>query len=157
PRQETVVDPNSSPFASLASTHGEGSVRGSGPGNTHCNNIGPEHLVAVHAAFERWFDIPAPKRIDLPHHSAEELTCLALGRPMRPRHEIAHEMAAQRVAAARERLAKLAPDDRRVVLRRDWGRLLADVEPRQEPRVLAGDEIRGLMPPARQGDSVPGL
>jgi dienelactone hydrolase len=160
PREENAADPNASPFASLASTHGEGSVRGSGPGNTHCNNIGPEHLVAVYAAFQRWFDVPVPKRTDLPRHSAEELTCLApgaAGRPMRPLHEIAHEMAAHRVAAARQRLAKLTPDDRRVVLRRDWGRLLGDVEPRQGPRVLAGDAIQGLTPPARQGESVRGL
>jgi dienelactone hydrolase len=154
-RKENPPDPNESAFTRLASTHGAGSVRGTGPGNTHCNNIGPEHLVAVHAAFERWFQIPGPRREDLPHHSADELTCLtpaaAVDRPMRPLCELAREIGARRVAAARERLARLSPADRREVLCRDWGRLLGDVEPKQEPKVLKTREpTRGLTPPARQ-------
>lgn len=161
PPDENPAAPNASLFIGLASTHGEGSVRGSGPGNTHCNNIGPPHLVAIHAAFERWFGIPIPKREDLPHHAAEELTCLtpaaAAERPMRPLYEIARDNGAQRAAAARERLAKLTLDERRAALRRDWARLLGNVKPRQEPRVLAGSEIRGLAPPARQGEAAAGL
>jgi len=86
-RLETIFGLYGQP-ENLGATHGAGSVRGSGPGNTHCNNIGPEHLVAIHAAFERWFKIPVPKREDLPRHNADELTCLtpaaAADRPMRP-------------------------------------------------------------------------
>jgi dienelactone hydrolase len=125
----------------LGQTHGEGSVRASGPGNTHCNNIGPEHLVAIHAAFERWFQIPVPKREDLPRHSAGELTCLppavAADRLISPLHKIAKEIGARQVAAARVHLAKSSPLDRRRELRRDWARLLGDVEPRQNPVISA--------------------
>jgi len=125
----------------LGETHGEGSVRGSGPGNTHCNNIGPEHLVAIHSAFERWFKIPGPKREDLARHSADELTCLtpaaAADRPLLPLHQIASEIGARRVAAARERLAKLSTTDRRQHLRSVWSALLGSVELKHDPKVNA--------------------
>jgi cephalosporin-C deacetylase-like acetyl esterase len=141
--------------AKLASTHGSGSVRGTGPENTHCNNIGPVHLVAIHAAFERWFRIPVPKREDLPRHTAEELTCLtpaiAADRPMRPLYEMAREIGAQRAAAARERLAKLSPVERRAELRRNWERLVGAVAPKSEAKVLVTHaSAGGLTSPARQ-------
>src|SRR5262249_50084660 len=115
----------------------------------------PEHLVAVHEAFERWFHIPVPRREDLPRHSADELICLtppvAADRPVRPLHELVREIGARLVAAARERLARLSPADRRAALRRDWAGLLGDVEPKEEPKVLKTREpTRGLTPPARQ-------
>lgn len=140
----------------LGATHGAGSVRGTGPGNTHCNNIGPEHLVAIHAAFERWFQIPVPKREDLPQHTADELTCLtpavARDRPMRPLHMLASEIGARRAAESRERLAKLNPAERRQELRRNWANLLGDVEPKHSPKVVTTieSENRVLTFPARQ-------
>jgi dienelactone hydrolase len=140
PLKANASDGSESAPSNLASTHGAGSVRGRGPGNTHCNNIGPVHLVAIHAAFERWFHIPIPRREDLPRHTAEELTCLTPAatsdRPMVPVHQLAQAIGARRAAAARERLAKSSPAERRQALRRDWARLLGDPEPRQEPRVL---------------------
>lgn len=124
----------------LASTNGRGSVRGQGLGNTHCNNIGPEHLEQIHIAFERWFRLPTPARENLPRHSSDELTChtkdAAVSRPMRPVHELAAEIGSQRTTAARERLAALSPKDRRMRLQQDWARLLGDVEPRHVPRVI---------------------
>jgi dienelactone hydrolase len=135
-RLETIYGFYNEP-GNLAETHGEGSVRGSGPGNTHCNNIGPEHLVAIHAAFERWFQIPKPKREDLPRHSGEQLACwtpaAAKDRPMRPLCKVAGEIGAARVMAARGRLARLNALDRRRHLQSDWSRLLGDVAPRQPP------------------------
>jgi dienelactone hydrolase len=122
----------------LDATHGEGSVRGSGPGNTHCNNIGPEHLVAIHAACERWFQIAVPRREDLPRHSAEELTCLTAAAAARPRaiHDLAREIGAARAAAARNRLAQLNPADRRQELHRSWTGLLGTIEPDRDPQVI---------------------
>jgi len=142
-RLETIYGFYSEP-GNISSTHGAGSVRGSGPGNTHCNNIGPEHLVAIHADFERWFNIPVPRRDNLPRHSADELTSLtattASARPMRPVHELAREIGAVRAAAARERLTKLAPADRRQELRRNWTNILGSVEPKHEPRTIVTRE-----------------
>lgn len=140
----------------LASTHGEGSVRGSGPGNTHCNNIGPVHLVAIHEAFERWFKIPIPKRENLPQHSSAELACLtpavAAKSPMQPLYKVAGEMGEKRAAAARARRAKLSPADRQKELRGDWSRVLGSVDVTVDPKVekMIEAEIRGLTPPARQ-------
>ena len=157
PGQERGADGNEPTH--LASTHGEGSVRGSGPGNTHCNNIGPEHLVAIHAAFERWFHIPGPRREDLPRHTVNELTCLTPAeRPMRPLFQIAREIGSRRASAARERRANLGPAERRQALRHDWAGLLGSPEPRKDPKVLtvvdptggalsAKDQRSGQQPP----------
>lgn len=133
----------------LAETHGKGSVHGQqGPENTHCNNIGPEHRVAIHAAFERWFRIATPPGGELPRHTVDELTCLTpaalQARSPRPLHQLAGELGAARAAAARERLVKLSPAEQRGQLRRDWGRLLGNVEPDRDPNVVT--------PIARSGD-----
>jgi dienelactone hydrolase len=134
----------------LAETHGQGSVRGQGLENTHCNNIGPVHRVAIHAAFERWFHIATPPREELPRHTIDELTCLTPAaleaRSVRPLHQLAGELGAKRAAAARKRLDQLGPLERRGQLRRDWGRLLGSVEPRRDPRVIATT--------ARSGDTL---
>jgi dienelactone hydrolase len=146
------LDQSESARSNLASTHGAGSVRGTGPGNTHCNNIGPVHRVAIHAAFERWFHIPVPRRVDLPRQTADELTCLTRAatadRPMVPLHQLARAIGARRATAARQRRAQLNPAERRQALRRDWARLLGDPEPRQEPKVLT------VVEPTR-GDPIP--
>ena len=71
--------------------------------------------------------------------TADELLCLtpAAIREFRPRplHELAAEVGARRASEARRRLAGLSPDERRQRLRRDWGRLLGDVEPVADPKV----------------------
>ena len=63
----------------------------------------------------------------------DELLCLTPEaiqefRP-RPLHELAAEVGARRASEARRRLAGLSPEERRQRLRRDWARLLGDVEP----------------------------
>ncbi len=130
----------------LASTNGRGSVRGQGPGNTHCNNIGPEHLEQIHVAFERWLRLPTPSRDNLPRHSSDELTChtttAAASRPMRPVHDLAAEIGSQRTATARQRLVDLNPNDRRKRLQQDWARLLGDIEPDHVPRVIQTSSAR---------------
>ncbi len=153
--KEKTPPPDQSGRSNLASTHGSGSVRGTGPENTHCNNIGPVHLVAIHAAFERWFHIPVPKREDLRRHSVEELTCLtpaaAADHPLHSLNELAREVGVKRAAAARERFARLSPAERRAALRREWGKLLGDVEPREEAKVVVTRApTRELTLPARQ-------
>jgi dienelactone hydrolase len=158
PEKGTAPARGASALSNLASTHGAGSVRGSGPGNTHCNNIGPVHLVAIHAAFERWFHIPVPRRENLPQHTAGDLTCLtpaaAADRPSSSVCELARAIGAGRAAAARHRLAQFDPAQRRQRLRRDWARLLGDPDPRQEPKVLTvrGDDFstQASSSPARQ-------
>ena len=142
----------------LASTNGRGSVRGQGAGNTHCNNIGPEHLEQIHVAFERWLRVPIPSRDNLPRHSSDELICLtkaaATSRPMRSVHELAAEIGSQRTTAARQRLAALNPKDRRARLQQDWARLLGDGEPRHVPRVVQTSSARLTEPQPDDQDKV---
>jgi dienelactone hydrolase len=58
----------------LASAKGRGSVKGTPPESTHCNNIGAEHRKPIYPTLEKWFGLPIPeenkKRFD-----ASELQC----------------------------------------------------------------------------------
>jgi hypothetical protein len=53
----------------------------------------------------------------------------------RPVHELATQLAEEKTAAARRRLAKLSPEARRQQLADDWARLLGRVEPIKEYQV----------------------
>jgi dienelactone hydrolase len=123
----------------LAAAHGKGQLRGKPPDSTHCNNVGPYHRAGMYPALKRWLDFPVPDKEFLGRRRpAGELACLTpeLRKELRPRrvHELAAELGRKRSAAARLRLARLRPGERRRRLRRDWGGLLGDVEPRGAPR-----------------------
>src|SRR5205823_3421574 len=45
----------------LAVAHGRGTLRGSPPESSHCNNIGPLHRRGIYPAFRGWFDMPVPE------------------------------------------------------------------------------------------------
>lgn len=122
----------------LASVHGRGSVRGTGPENTHCNNIGPEHRRGIYPALERWFGMPTPQKEFQERRNPKELLCLTpeVAREMKPLHAVAAEVGAARTATARRRLDALSPGERRERLRHDWGQLLGDITPTHEPKVL---------------------
>jgi len=119
----------------LAATQGRGLLSGQPPEASHCNNIGPEHRQGIYPTLNRWFGMPAPARETSQRRPAEELTCLTPDMTLKPVHQLAAELGAERAAAARRRLAPLSLDARRQQLRRDWARLLGTVEPVGEPRV----------------------
>ncbi len=73
-RLQTIYKWYDSP-ENLGSTHGEGKVTSSGPGNTHCTNIGPVHRKDIYPLLKQWFDIPVPEKENKDRHSAAELTC----------------------------------------------------------------------------------
>ena len=56
---------------SLRVAHGAGSVRNSGPGNTHCNHIGATHRKMIHPALKDWFGIPVPEEYSKPLPAAD--------------------------------------------------------------------------------------
>jgi cephalosporin-C deacetylase-like acetyl esterase len=122
----------------LAAAAGRGTLKGTPPESSHCNNIGPLHRSRIYPTLERWFDIPVPEEFSA-RRTPDELLCLTpeavLEFRPRPLHELAAEAAARRASAARERLDKLSPEGRRRRLRHDWARLLGDVEPRADPKV----------------------
>jgi len=91
----------------LSSTHGEGSVRGTGPGNTHCNNIGPEHRAGMYPALKQWFDMPIPEKEYRKRLPAEILRCWT---PVwekklqpKPLHEIVSQLAETRLRTHRSK------------------------------------------------------
>ncbi|MCE9527158.1 MAG: acetylxylan esterase [Planctomycetales bacterium] len=120
---------------SLASTHGEGSVRGSGAGNTHCTNIGPIHRVAIDEAFQKWFKIEKPSHEEMPHRKAEELACFIADIKPTPLHELLAKQANERAEKLREDMAKVVPPRRAAMLAGAWFTPLGNPLPRQEPKV----------------------
>ena len=82
--------------------------------------------------------MPVPEEYSK-RRAADELLCLTPDaiRQFRPRllHELAAEAGTRRAADARRRLAELSPEERRQQLRRDWGRLLGDIEPAADPTI----------------------
>ena len=118
----------------LAVATGRGTLRGSPPESTHCNNLGPVHRAQLYPILQRWFGIPAPDHEYQRRREDKELQCLTpeIVSELRPRplHELARELGQQRAAAARRRLANLEPAARRQQLLRQWAALLGDIEPR---------------------------
>jgi cephalosporin-C deacetylase-like acetyl esterase len=130
----------------LAAVYGRGAVTGKPPDATHCNNIGPEHIRQIYPILNRWFNIPVPEQRALKRHSAEELTCLtpAVATELKPRpfHEIVAALGGESAATARKRYTELVPAARRQQLRRDWARLLGDVDPKADPKIVKEDRLR---------------
>jgi hypothetical protein len=122
----------------LAVVAGRGTLRGTPPESSHCNNIGPIHRSKLYPTFQRWFGMPIPEEYSM-RSAPEELSCLTQGaiRELQPRrlHELAAAEGARRASEARQRLARLSLEGRKQRLRRDWGRLLGDVEPLTAPKV----------------------
>jgi cephalosporin-C deacetylase-like acetyl esterase len=125
----------------LDSVHGRGAVTGQPPDSTHCTNIGPEHRKMIYPALKRWFDLPVPEAEAgaKERHTAADLTCWTpdLVKELKPRSaaELAGELADERLAAARRRLADLPPEKRRARLAHDWAALLGQVKPAGEVKV----------------------
>lgn len=122
----------------LAVVEGRGNLKGTPPESSHCNNIGPVHRAGIYPILARWFGMPVPEE-SRERRPADELLCLtpAAIREFQPRrvHELAAETGARRAAEARRALAGLSLEARRQRLRRDWGRLLGDVEPQADPKL----------------------
>jgi cephalosporin-C deacetylase-like acetyl esterase len=123
----------------LAVAVGRGTLRGTPPESSHCNNIGPLHRSKIYPTLERWFDMPIPEEYQR-RRKPDELACLTPEAVQqfapRPLHELASELGARRGAAARQRIAGLSPAERRQKVREGWSRLLGEVEPKQTAKVL---------------------
>ena len=95
----------------LAFTYGRGSVKGTPPESTHCNNIGKEHRKMIHPVLNAWFKINATEYSSrLP---ADQLQCWTQEwrgqlQP-RPLHELAQEWALARQKEERRSSTKRWP------------------------------------------------
>ena len=81
----------------LASAKGRGSVRGTAPESTHCNNIGAEHRKPIYPTLKSWFGLPIPqenkKRFD-----AKDLQCWTDEARKTLQPKMVHELARQHEA-----------------------------------------------------------
>ena len=129
----------------LDSLHGYGGVEQSSAAASHCNNVGPVHRKALYPILERLLKMPVPQEYTR-RPKAELLTCLtgAAGDrfPQKKVHELAAELARQRLAAARGKLARLPLERRRSKLREDWSGVLGGVEPAAQPQVKRSEKSR---------------
>lgn len=129
----------------LATAFGQGTLKGSPPESSHCNNIGPLHRSRLYPLFQRWWNMPAPAEYSQ-RRPTEELLCStpAVAREFRTRsvHELAAELGANQAQAAQRQLADLSVADRRRRLRGDWERLLGEVTPTADPKVVAHRDQR---------------
>jgi hypothetical protein len=85
----------------LEETHGFGAF----PGPGECNNIGPTQRRNMYPELNRWFGIPTPREEPEDRRPESELASLtpsvAAELHMRPIHELAGEVAAEKLRAAR--------------------------------------------------------
>jgi dienelactone hydrolase len=121
----------------LSSLHGSGQVSGKPPEATHCNNIGAVHRKGIHPALKEWFGIPLPREKQERRPTAD-LLCLNKGEQLPPMHRLATAIAEERIAAARKRRSDLGQAEFRRELRREWARILGDVEPARITRHREG-------------------
>ncbi len=133
----------------VSAAHGKGTLKLSPPAASHCNNIGEFHRRMIHPLFDQWFGIKATEH-SAPR-KAEELICLtdSARKELQPKSltDVMGDMGTARVEAARERLAGKTPEQRRQMLRDDWGKLLGPITPAKPAVVKAtatdAEAVRG--------------
>jgi dienelactone hydrolase len=123
----------------LASTKGRGSVKGTPPEATHCNNIGPEHRKPMYPTLNKWFGLPIVETEYKKRFDAGELQCWTDEARKTLQPKTLNEMVLE-IAAARK--IDKAPGERT-----KWARLLeiskqkiGDIESEETP--IAGGGIR---------------
>jgi cephalosporin-C deacetylase-like acetyl esterase len=84
----------------LASVKGRGSVRGTPPESTHCNNIGPEHRKQIYPTLKQWFGLSVIETEYKKRFDPSELQCWTeeARKALKPKmvHELAQEIVAKR-------------------------------------------------------------
>jgi dienelactone hydrolase len=102
----------------LTAVKGRGSVRGTPPESTHCNNIGPEHRKQIDPILQRWYGLPVPAMEYKNRLDVKELQCWTdeARRTLQPKaiHELASKKPRELVPGG-EDLQET---------RRNWARLL---------------------------------
>ncbi|MGE3804970.1 MAG: hypothetical protein AB7K24_09890, partial [Gemmataceae bacterium] len=121
----------------LGVAHGKGILKLRPPEASHCTNIGSFHRKMIHPAFERWFGIKAEEYSA--NRSRAELTCMTpeARAELKPKsfNTLVSELGAERIAAARKKLAGKSPAEQRDLLRKQWSELLGPNQPAKAPVV----------------------
>jgi dienelactone hydrolase len=126
----------------LAAAPGRGRLGGK-EDTTECNNIGPHHRKLMHPLLKRWFDQPVPEEEYRKRRSAKELACLTddVVKAVKPQPvwELAAKRADEQSAAMRKQLGDRTLEERRRWLRREWAKLLGNVEPKKDTNATVVD------------------
>lgn len=134
----------------LSFVHGSGSVKGSPPESTHCNNIGAVHRKPMYPTFEKWFGIPIPAKDYQERFPSEKLQCWSAEhkakRTIKTSYEAAAHLAHERLAQARAERAKLPADEASDKLRQQWAQLLGNVTPDMQSASFVMHKLAAPMP-----------
>ena len=127
----------------LSFTHGTGTLTGTDPPGSHCNNIGTFHRRQIHEAFRQWFGIHVrPDDEYRNRRTRDQLACLTqtARQKLQPPalHEVLARLADQQLAAARTGRDNATLADRRNLMRESWTRLLGNTDPPRECKVVEG-------------------
>jgi dienelactone hydrolase len=132
----------------LAVAHGSGTVRNSGPGNTHCTHIGAVHRKMIYPALKQWFGMPIPEEYSQ-RRPAEDLLCWTkeAREELKPKklHEVVREIAGERFRPVAEKFRGLKVREWSGVLRERWGARLGNIEPAVDAKLIEGrsEEVPG--------------
>jgi dienelactone hydrolase len=144
PRLEKIFELHDAK-ANIGFAHGSGTLFGN-PEGTGCANIGPVHRQGIYPHFQRWFGIPTPEKEVQDRQDAKELLCLTpeiIKAGLKPKtvQELTGELGRQRWLASHQAIVKLPTvEERRQQLRRDWSKLLGEVEPQGDPKATAAGQ-----------------
>jgi hypothetical protein len=174
----------------LAASQAYGLIRLSMERVSHCFSVGPQQREGLYPIFQKWFGISLPSAKDLailpdselstnpvreearleelqrrrPHADLVSLppeACAQISR--RKMHEIARDMAASQLRAARERLERLTGNEQAEQLRTHLQPLLGDIQPaimRTEvtwKKALTGSQAEAISLTVEEGIRVPML
>jgi len=133
----------------LIPVQGKGSVTGpGGPDNTHCTHIGAVHRKDIYPALKEWFGMPIPEEYSkrLP---ANELLCWTekMHKELKPKklHELLPKYASDLRTERNKALLKMNNAERLDWQRKEWAKILGNIEPFGKPNVTEGktEEVTG--------------
>ena len=132
----------------LRVVHGKGAVTGpGGADNTHCTHIGAVHRTGIYPALKDWFGMAIPEEYSK-RRPADDLMCWTeeATKELKPKalHELVRDIAEKRALAGRGS-PRVEVERRVLLLREDWSKLLGDVEPPANPKLIEGktEEVPG--------------
>ncbi|MCE9531149.1 MAG: hypothetical protein K8T89_08500 [Planctomycetes bacterium] len=124
---------------------GKGFVVGTPPENTHWIAINRE---IAYPLLERWFGIPNPKKEYSKQRPAEELLSLnpEIIKEYRPQplNALLSQLGEERTKLARDKLKLLDPAKQKETLQQEWAKLLGDVVPPADPKIIGAPDIHQL-------------
>jgi cephalosporin-C deacetylase-like acetyl esterase len=122
---------------SLRVAHGAGTVRESGPGNTHCTHIGAVHRKMIYPALKDWFGMPIPEEYSK-RRPSEDLMCWTEEAKKELKPKKLHEVVGREKWIAALALVPWGEEKSRVWAQKTWAKLLGGIEPPANPKATEG-------------------